>query len=148
MPKLFDLLSVPYPEVEDLKIPTGVEFVNTETVKEFITNLEEFNIKLTGRRKVTLFDSFNEMKTEEPLKPVVDDKSFHSFPPGTEIAIANIPSTTSGTTFINDLFVPELKTTKVIKKNKSDKAVIVSIKDQLKKKTRRKLAAASKRKNR
>lgn len=148
MPKLFDLLKVPYLEVEDLKIPTGVEFVSTETVKEYITNLEEFNIKLTGRRKVTLFDSFNEMKTEEPLKPVVDDKSFHQLTTGTEIAIANIPSTTSGTTFINGPFVPQLKTTKVIKKNKSDKAVIVSIKDQLKKKTRRKLAAASKRKNR
>lgn len=164
MPKLFDLITVPQLGVTDETIPIKTGFVDVETQVQCNSSLKEYmtsDVKLTGKRRVMLFDSLTEIKSEEPTQPVPEETSFHLlvagaktekvFQPlttGTEIAVVNIPATTSGTTFINDPFIPELKTSKVIKKNKSDKAVTVSIKNQLKKKARRKLAAVSKRKNR
>lgn len=151
MPKLFDLIGIPQLKITDEKIPIKIEFNDSELQERFDSSLKEYmesDVKLTGKRRVTLFDYLTEIKAEEPTQPVSEEILFQPLTTGTEIAVVNIPATTSGTTFINDPFIPELKTSKVIKKNKSDKAVTVSIKNQLKKKARRKLAAVSKRKNR
>jgi hypothetical protein len=152
MPKLFDLIDMPdgqnkysVPLAADFKIPDTIQFVDNQTQEQFNKNLKEYNLedlKLTARKRLILIDSESDKQVQEPPQSVQEIKHIDPMWSGTTSTVIDGNTISSGTSFSGSPAMP------VVKRKKSDRPVVVSIKDQMKKKARRKLAAASRRKNR
>lgn len=178
MPKLFDLIGmtdelnkVSVPLDADFKIPDTIQFADSQTQEQFNKNLKEYNLedlKLTARKRLILIDSVaaigfgdpsdcqphveidseSNISVQEPPQYVQEIMRIVPMHSETTSTVNNRNTISSGTSFISNPATPDVKNIPVVKRKKSDHAVVVSIKDQLKKKARRKLAAASKAKNR
>lgn len=178
MPKLFDLIGMTdeqnknsVPLDADFKIPDTIQFVDNQTQENFHAALKEYcesDLNLTARKRLILIDSVAGLEfgdpsdkqphveidskfdkpVQEPPKYVQETRCIDPMWSGTTSTVINGNTISSGTSFNNNPAMPGVKTIPAVKRKKSDHAVVVSIKDQLKKKARRKLAADSRRKNR
>lgn len=159
-----ELNKVSVPLDADFKIPDTIQFADSQTQEQFNKNLKEYNLedlKLTARKKLILIDSVAAIGFGDPSdgQPYVDIENTPGYKFIAETKAQGPDSVTTSTVINgNTIFSATSVTTTpmfpvteplpTFKRKKSDRPVTVSIKDQLKKKARRKLAAASKRKNR
>lgn len=124
MPKLFDLIGMT-DELNKVSVPLDADFKIPDTIQVVDNQTQEcFNTALKEH-------NLEDLKLTARKRLILIDSAAEL-----ETSITTTP------------VFPITEPLPTFKRKKSDRAVVVSIKDQLKKKARRKLAAASKRKNR